>query len=336
MTSPETAARGPVQSLAFESRVLKDNPLRDPTHREVWYWTPADWDGRTELPLILGLTGFTGKGAMLFQDSPWSPGLGRRLDRVYARGELRPCLVALPDCFTRYGGSQYVNSPATGAYRDYVVQEVLDTIESRLPVIRDRDHRFVFGKSSGGFGAISLAMDHADVFGAAACQSGDAAFEYCYLPDFPKAVHSLEKAGNSVDAFVESFYSAPKITSELIHGMNIVAMAACYSPAGSPGEFDLPFELHTGRLRSPVWERWLAFDPVLRIPRARQALSSLRGLFIDCGSRDEFNLHLGARMLHETLENHDVPHHYEEFDDGHMGISYRYERALTWLSQKLP
>ena len=329
-------AEGPVRSLTFDSEILAGNPLHDPTLRDIWYWTPSDWDGRTPLPALWGLTGFTGTGAMLFQDAPWSPGLGRRLDRLYHNGRLKPCAVALPDCFTKYGGSQFLDSSATGRYRSYLLEEAVPRLESHLNLIADRDHRFVFGKSSGGFGALSLAMDHPDMFGAAACQSGDAAFEYCYLPDFPKAVHCLDKYGGSVESFVEAFYNAPKVTSELIHGMNIVAMAACYTPSGSNGDFDLPFELHTGRLREDVWTRWLELDPLRRLPNRVQALQSLRGLFIDCGSRDEFNLHLGARMLHQDLESMNIPHHYEEFDDGHMGISYRYETALAWLSEQLP
>jgi enterochelin esterase family protein len=65
------------------------------------------------------------------------------------------------------------------------------------------------------------------------------------------------------------------------------------------------------------------------------ALRSLHTLFLDCGSRDEFNLQFGARMLHETLEAEGVPHLHEEFDDGHMNISYRYERSLSVLGRAM-
>jgi len=113
-----------------------------------------------------------------------------------------------------------------------------------------------------------------------------------------------------------------------------VAMAACYSPdPDHPGRFDFPFEMRTGRIRPEVWERWLALDPIRRAPEHLDALRSLRTLFIDCGSRDEFHLHLGARMLHDLLEREHVPHVYEEFDDGHMGISYRYEASITALGR---
>ena len=38
----------------------------------------------------------------------------------------------------------------------------------------------MFGKSSGGYGAIMNALRHSDVWAAAACHSGDMGFELCY------------------------------------------------------------------------------------------------------------------------------------------------------------
>jgi hypothetical protein len=35
----------------------------------------------------------------------------------------------MPDCFTAYGGSQYLNSPAVGNYDDYLVQELVPYID---------------------------------------------------------------------------------------------------------------------------------------------------------------------------------------------------------------
>ncbi len=322
---------GRVDTILVESDALEYNWLGDPYVREVAVWSPPPSAGPGPFPVVYGLAGFTGTGAMLLHDGPWSPGLHRRLDRMLAEGRIPPAVVALPDCFTRYGGSQYVDSPATGAYRTHLCEEVIPAVESRFPVRAERDHRYVFGKSSGGFGAISLGMDRPDLFGGVACLSGDMAFEYGYLPDFPKAVDQLVRHGG-LEGFLDAFAEAPRKTNDLIATMNIVAMAACYSPDDvRRGAFHLPFELPSGRIREAVWERWLELDPVRRAPECLDALRSLRVLYLECGTRDEFHLHLGARMLHETLEEAAVPHRYEEFDDGHMGIAYRYEEALPAL-----
>ena len=120
--------------------------------------------------------------------------------------------------------------------------------------------------------------------------------------------------------------------------MNTVAMAACYSPdASQPMGIALPFDLETCELIEPVWARWLANDPVRMVeePSLREGLSKLRCLFIDAGSRDEWNLHYGARALVRRLTKHGVEHLHEEFDDGHMGTSYRFERSLPLLARAI-
>ena len=64
-------------------------------------------------------------------------------------------------------------------------------------------------------------------------------------------------------------------------------------------------------------------------------LRSLKLLYFDCGTRDEWNLHLGARLLVERLNQSRVTHEYQEFDDGHMGVSYRYDVSLPKLGAAL-
>jgi S-formylglutathione hydrolase FrmB len=59
--------------------------------------------------------------------------------------------------------------------------------------------RGVFGKSSGGYGAITHALRHSDIWAAAACHSGDMGFELCYLPDMPAVLRAIAGAENSIE-----------------------------------------------------------------------------------------------------------------------------------------
>ena len=66
------------------------------------------------------------------------------------------------------------------------------------------------------------------------------------------------------------------------------------------------------------------------------ALSALRAaslVYLDCGTRDEFHLHLGARIFARRLREMGIQPIHEEFEDGHMRITYRYERSLSLLWQ---
>ncbi|PZN06833.1 MAG: esterase, partial [Bacillota bacterium] len=150
------------------SEVLTGNPLGDPAERSLWVLVPPDHDPATPAPCIWVLTGFTGTGRRLLNYDPWEENLAERLGRLYAEGRIGPVIVALPDCFTYYGGSQYLNSPAVGRYEDYLVRELVPLVEREYRV---RGHGLA-GKSSGGYGAFVQAVRHPDVFRAFACHSG--------------------------------------------------------------------------------------------------------------------------------------------------------------------
>ena len=66
-----------------------------------------------------------------------------------------------------------------------------------------------------------------------------------------------------------------------------------------------------------------------------QALRSLRGIYIDCGWRDQYHLHYGARILSKRLAQHNITHRYEEFNDTHSGIDYRMDLSLPFLYRAL-
>ena len=62
----------------------------------------------------------------------------------------------------------------------------------------------IAGKSSGGYGALVQAARHPEVFRACACHAGDMAFEYCYLPDFPKFLRHVHQLGG-LDAYMAAY-----------------------------------------------------------------------------------------------------------------------------------
>jgi enterochelin esterase family protein len=296
------------------------------------YDDPAHEDER--YPVLWALAGFTGRGIMMLNAANWGEPLHVRLDRLHAEGRIGAMIVAFPDCFTRYGGSQYVDSSAVGNYATHLVEELVPFIDLNLRTLASARHRGIFGKSSGGFGALWHAMRRPDVFGAVACHSGDMAFEYCYFPDFPKLLQQILRHGSAA-AFLRAFDAAPRKTGEMIGAINMLAMAACYAPnpRRRPLGFDLPFDPATGAIDRAVWRKWLAFDPLRLLPRRAAALRRMRLLFLDCGRRDEYHLLWGARQMAAALGRHRVRHVYEEFDDGHMDIAYRFDRSLPLLWQ---
>ncbi|MDR7481475.1 MAG: alpha/beta hydrolase-fold protein [Armatimonadota bacterium] len=320
----------------IESRVLAGNPLGDPAVRRIPVYLPPDYD-RTQAayPVIYWLHGFTGTALAAINYNPWVPSLPECMDRAMAAGA-PPAILVMVDGFTKFGGSQYLNSEATGRYEDFVVHELVAYVDRRYRTLPSPAHRGIDGKSSGGYGALVLAMRHPDVFGAAASHSGDMLFEACYLPDFWKFCATVGKYGG-VEAFLRAFLEMPKKTPEALTAVNIAAMAMAYSPnpARPPFFFDLPVDPTTGEIVDATWQRWLARDPVRMAGSHADALRRLRLLYFECGTRDQYNLHFGARALHRRLEALGVAHEYREFDDDHSGINYRYVESLRRLCDVL-
>jgi enterochelin esterase family protein len=330
----------PVIRHRHTSAVLAGNPLGDPVERELYIYVPPGYDAQASrrYPTLLAIVGFTGSGGYLFNVDPLTEPLDHKLDRMIASGACPPVIVAAPDCFTRLGGNQHINSAGTGRYEDYLADEIVPWVDAHYRTIPS-GRWAVFGKSSGGYGSILLGMHRPDVFCALADHSGDAGFELCYWGDFAAALDAYREAGGPA-AWLEAFWRDPNHRRERhMKPLDMLAMAAHYSPnpeaPATHARIDWPFDLETGEFRPAVWERWRAWDPVNRADRYVDNLKKLRAIYVDAGVRDEFALHWGARQLVRKLRGHGLIVTHEEFDDGHMNIPYRYDHSLPILAEAI-
>ena len=64
-------------------------------------------------------------------------------------------------------------------------------------------------------------------------------------------------------------------------------------------------------------------------------MKTLSGIYIDCGWRDQYQIHYGARILSKRLAADGIRHTYEEFDDNHSDIDYRMNVSLPFLYRAL-
>jgi S-formylglutathione hydrolase FrmB len=332
--------RGRIERFVLQSRVLADNPLGDPARREVTVYLPPEHarKSRERFPLFVDLVGFMGAGPAHLNWSGFQENVPERLERLARRGAMGPVIAVFPDCWTRLGGNQYVNSAGTGRYADYLVKEVVPAVEERYRGFGDPSRRAVFGKSSGGYGAIVHGMRHARHWGAVACHSGDMYFDFCYRTDIPGVLNVLARYGRDPRRFLRAFYGRRKASAAETHALMFLAMAATYDPAPDTRlGFHLPMDLNTGELDPRRWRRWLQHDPIhlARRRSVQKQLRSLRAIFIDCGSQDQYHLHYGARILSQRLREAGIRHRYEEFDDNHSSIDYRMDVSLPWLYRKL-
>jgi S-formylglutathione hydrolase FrmB len=115
-----------------------------------------------------------------------------------------------------------------------------------------------------------------------------------------------------------------------------VCMAATYDPdPKAPLGFRVPFNLESGEGIERRWSRWRSHDSINLVAKYRGNLKSLRGIYIDCGWRDQYHIHYGARILSKRLAAAGIRHTYEEFDDNHSDIDYRMDVSLPFLYRAL-
>jgi S-formylglutathione hydrolase FrmB len=325
------------EQVTVVSEALRGNALGDPHERPLWVYLPPGYEEQPDRrwPAVYVLQGFTGQVQSWFNVAPFQQTFPAAVEQLAP-----PCLVVLVDAWTALGGSQFVDSPAVGDYHSYLCEDVVGLVDARYRTLAAREHRGVMGKSSGGFGAMLTPMLRPDLFGGLATHAGDAVFELAYLPEFPRAVRALrDRYGGSWERFWTDFRSGRPVLSrpgdhELL---NMYAMAACYSPRAD-GTVEFPFDLETAELVPEVWERWLAFDPVRRVPAAAESLRTLRAIWIDAGRGDEYFLDLGAAAFRRALERAGVPEevvHFELFDGRHGNTSWRYPLSLAFLAERL-
>ena len=325
---------GTVHRLVIDSEVLEGNLLGDPTSRRIDIYVPHGHDGQG-LPLLVDIVGFTAGGPAHTNWKNFGENVPERLDRLIASGAMPPVVVAFPDCFTRLGGNQYINSSAMGRWADFLLQEAVPFIERGFGC-GGTGRRGLFGKSSGGYGAIVHAMLYPDFWSAAACHSGDMGFEHVYLPEFPAVLRALAPFKGDIRAWLDAFAAKKKAPDADVHILMMLAMCATYDP--DPTAFlgiRLPVDPDTCEVIPARWENFMAWDPVVMVDRLGPGLRSLKALYIDCGDIDQYNLVYGARRLHRALARQEILHTYEEFPDTHSSVDYRMDISLPFLARAL-
>jgi Putative esterase len=331
---------GRLDEHVFQSEVLKDNPLGDPPARPLWVYLPPGYDDESDrrYPSVYAIQGMTGQLDMWRNRFPFRKNFPELVDDLYQGDDAPPpCIVVYVDCWTSLGGSQFLDSPGTGRYHTYLCEEVVPWVDANYRTLAEAEHRGIAGKSSGGYGAMVTPMLRPDVFGGLATHAGDALFEVCYQPEFAQDARALrDDYDGSYEGFFEEFRSRPALAKKSdAHLLNSYTMAACYS-AEPDGTVTLPFDTATGELIPEVWARWLEWDPVRMVPRYADALRSLKAIYIDAGTRDEYYLDLGAEAFRRALEAIGVTDvFFELFDATHGAIEYRYPIALRYLAERL-
>src|SRR6478609_4736282 len=143
-----TRLAGRVETPWVRSQVLQGNLPGDATERILPVYLPPGYDDNPtkRYPVIYVLAGHGGSGPLMLAPVAWGESFPERIDRLIRTGAMGPVIAVLPDCWTIFGGAQYINSSALGQYEDYLIDELVPYVDANYRTLADREHRGVTGK----------------------------------------------------------------------------------------------------------------------------------------------------------------------------------------------
>ncbi|OQX90810.1 MAG: hypothetical protein B6D58_09425 [candidate division Zixibacteria bacterium 4484_95] len=304
-----------------------------------------------EMPTLYLLHGFNGNHSY-YKDLFI---LKETLDEMISNGEIVPMVVVTPDCDNAFGGSFYVNSPVddslgisfAGNFEDFMTAELIDYITFNFNVDTVSAKRGIGGHSMGGYGALTLAMKHPDLYSSVSSMSAPVTFDsLVVLFDSIYAENGFDP--DSLPDDTTWFYSIEPSPDRPLTSL-IFAMGAAFSPHASsnpdtslfhrvidtnfPFGVDLPFNID-GSLNDSLWENlWLPNDPLTMLETGGYTALEGKPVYLDCGDSDDLipNMHLQNRVFAQALESYNLDYEYIEYS-GYPGVDADH---ITFVADRL-
>jgi S-formylglutathione hydrolase FrmB len=320
------AAHGSVDVVKVHGVSLEGNLDGDSPDRQVSIYLPPSYqrDRARRYPVVYLLHGYTDTDDRWFGRVQHFINVPAVADRALAAG-VQELLIVMPNAYTRYQGSMYSASLATGDWEDFIARELVAYVDSHYRTIPNRMSRGLAGHSMGGYGTLRLGMKHPEVFSSiyalsACCMMlNDALFTASATPSPAEAIRSFEE-----------FEKADFLTKAQF------ASAAAWSanPAKPPFFLDLP--TRDGRIQPLVVAKWAANAPLAMVDQYLANLKQLKAIAFDAGDQDTL-IASTTRALDLMLTSYGLPHAFEIYAGNHVNhIADRVEqRVLRFFSMNL-
>lgn len=334
--SVAVASRGRVVDVVVHGVGLEGNLLGDSPDRTVSVYLPPDYDEDVDVryAVLYLLHGYSVSNQMWVGGGYNSPrDLVTVVDGLVAEGAVHPMIIVMPDARTTYGGSYYTNSPVSGAWEDFMADELVKYVDGHFRTLARPESRAIAGHSMGGFGALGLAMRHPERYSVV----------YAMSPADIDLVDVSRTGSLSGYAFLRTIDllargALPRGGWSGAH----LAMAAAFSPDVNqpPGYVELPYVKVDGQPHrvDEVWQQWIAHTPLGMIPCFGPNLLLYRGVALDVASGEENpDIGPGVRAFSEALKQMGIPHRLEVYEGTHTSevASRLASVVLPFVSERL-
>jgi len=256
---------------------------------------------------------------------------------LIAVGQMDELIIVLPNAANSLAGSMYERSVLIGDYRDYIAKDLVTYIDSKYRTIANSNARGIAGHSMGGYGALSLAMEYPDVFGAVAalspalCDMEDNAAIDDYTAKYP-LVLGLPVPGYESEDMWNIFLGYFEVNW-------LYAVAAAWTPnlENPPFYVDLPVQYPVPTIVTDVLDQWKERDLVSQVERDGANLLG-KPIFVDEGRGPAMLMaeETGIDRLLSALHAQGLSYTYDAFDGDHLTyFGYQIASCLEFLSDAL-
>jgi S-formylglutathione hydrolase len=278
---------------------LEGNILGDSYERFVTVYLPPGYDAVNDRYPVIYLLGefasdhgfwFGGYDALIYN-------LTGKLDYLINTGKINPVIVVSPSNNNKYKGSWFTNSSLAGNWEDFNAKDLVSFIDNNFRTISRAESRGIAGWSMGGYGAVTLAMKHPDVFSSVYSIIGS-------LLDFQHRLFNYAPERNDLKKAAKLTREKLSLSGNLLY---CFSLAIAFAPdVNSVGYGELPFNAE-GELKEDVWQKWLAHNPITQIPVFKENLAKLRALALECGT-GEPNVHKENVSFSNALTENGIEH----------------------------
>jgi hypothetical protein len=229
-------------------------------------------------------------------------------DSAIAAGVIDQFILVCVDMTTPLGSSWYVNSPVTGNWEDFMIQELVPYIDANFRTLPNRNSRGIAGDFMGGYGAIRFGMKYPDVFGSVYALhpvgTGSGLKIMDSLPDWDLLANAKSLDDVKKDGFSQIFTT---IFQAHLPNVDKPPLFIDLSARRVDGQLAIDSKLME-RLRNNFFLESM-------IPQYADNLKSLRGLKIDWSRSDLNQDHVYSNQaLTHKLNEFGIVHEAEEYN----------------------
>lgn len=305
--------KGTVKIDKLVSNALANNVTKENPEREIAiYFPPSYFKSDKRYPTLYLLHGIGDDHLNFVEDETKYFNIQDLMDEGIAANRFGEMIIVTPNEKTNWFGSFYVNSFATGNWEDFTAKELVDYIDANYRTIAKPGSRAIAGHSMGGYGAVTLAMKHPDIFSVVYAMNGGF---ICFAGEITANNPDVRK-------FVLAYSYDDLLKTKSNKAMGMLTVSQAFSPNVEKPPFyaDKPFKMKGNKIvPDPIaYKKWVENDVVKMAEKYKENLLKLKAIKFDSGFDDEYEfIPINSRLFSKKLKTLGVNHEFEEYNGDH-------------------